>query len=83
MQLPTLAGMRSDLIEKVVDVTALSYPVMPYMNMHKYPIKIDQVDMGKISYPLTRLRSDTMRCKIMVPMANLSVSRPQTVYILL
>lgn len=83
MQLPALAGMRSDLIEKVVDVTAPSYPVLPYMNMHKYPIKIDQADLGRISYPSTRLRSDRMRCKIVLPMADPSVPKPQTVYIFL
>jgi hypothetical protein len=42
MHLPTLAGMMSDLIKKVVDVTVPSYLLLPYMNMHKYPIKIDQ-----------------------------------------
>ena len=83
MHLPTLEGMSSDLIEKVVDVTVPSYPVLPYMNMHKYPIKIDQADMGRMSDPSTHLRSDTMKCKVKLPTANPNVFRLRTVRIFL
>ncbi|KAI1571797.1 NAD-GH domain containing protein [Pyrenophora tritici-repentis] len=70
MYLPTLAGMRSDLIEKVVDVTVPSYPVLPYMNLHNYRIKIDHAAMRRISEPSTHLCSDTMKCTVKLPMAN-------------
>lgn len=83
MRLPTLAGMGSDQIQKLIDTTTPSYPVLPYMNMHKCPITIDQADMGRISYPSTHLRSDTMRCKIMLPTANPGVLGPQIVNIFL
>ncbi|KAG9185079.1 hypothetical protein G6011_03026 [Alternaria panax] len=79
MHLPTLAGMRSDLIEKVVDVTAPSNPVLPYMNMHKYPIKIDQDNMERRSDPSRQLPSNNMKCKVKLPMANMGVSKLWTV----
>ncbi|CAG5181765.1 uncharacterized protein ALTATR162_LOCUS9823 [Alternaria atra] len=81
MHLPTLAGMRSDLIEKVVNVTVPSYSGLPYMNMHKYPIKIDQADIGRISDPSTHLRSNTIKCKVKLPTANPGVFRLRTVRI--
>lgn len=83
MHLPTLAGMRSDLIEKVVDVTVPSYPVLPYMNMHKYPITIDQDNMERMSDLSTQLPSNTMKCKIKLPTANPGVSKLWTVRIYL
>jgi hypothetical protein len=70
MHLPTLAGMEPDLIDKVIDLTVPSHPVLPYMNMHRWPIKIDQADIGKKSLSRTHLRSNTMECKIKLPMTN-------------
>jgi hypothetical protein len=83
MHLPTLAGMKSDLIEKVVDVRVPSYPVLPYMNMHDYRIKIDHAAMGRRSEPSTRLCSDTMKCEVKLPMANPGAFKYQTVRIFL
>lgn len=76
MHLPTLAGMRFDLIDKVVDVTTFSYPVLPYMNMHQYPIKIDHADMSRMSYPSRHLRSNTMECKIKLLTEKIEDSAP-------
>jgi hypothetical protein len=67
MYLPTLAGMRSDLIEKVVDVTVPSYPVLPYMNLHDDRIKIDHAAMGRSLEPSTHLCSNTMKCEVDLP----------------
>ncbi|RYN63539.1 hypothetical protein AA0119_g13154 [Alternaria tenuissima] len=83
MHLPTLAGMRSDLIEKVVDITDPSHPVLPYMNMHKYPIKIDQDNVERTSNPSTQLPSNTMECKIQLRTANPGVFNLWTIRIYL
>jgi hypothetical protein len=53
----------SDELTLVYAVTVPSYPVLPYMNMHKYPIKIDQADMDRMSDPSTHLRSNTMKSR--------------------
>jgi hypothetical protein len=83
MHLPTLAGMQPDLIDKVIDLTVPSHPVLPYMNIHQSPIKIDQADMGRMSYTKTNLRSNTMECKIKLPMEDQDMLRSQTVRYLL
>jgi hypothetical protein len=51
------------------------------MNMHKYPVKIDQADIGRISDPSTHLRSNTIKCKVKLPTANPGVFRLRTVRI--
>src|SRR4051812_4972109 len=73
MHLPTLEGMRSDLIEKVVDVTVPSYPVLPYMNMYKYLIKIHQDDIGRMLNLLKQLLSNILKCKVTFLIVNLGV----------
>jgi hypothetical protein len=83
MHLPTLAGMQPDLIDKVIDLTVPSHPVLPYMNIHRSPIKIDQADMGRMSHAKTHLRSNRMECNIELPMVDQGMSRSQTVRIFL
>jgi hypothetical protein len=71
----------SDELSFVYAVTVPSYPALPYMNMHKYPIKIGQADMGRMSDPSTHLRSNTMKCKVKPPTAKPGVFRLRTVLI--
>jgi hypothetical protein len=75
--------MQPDLIDKVIDLTVPSHPVLPYMNIHRSPIKIDQADMGRMSHPKTHLRSNRMECNIKLPMVDRGMPRSQTVRIFL
>jgi hypothetical protein len=69
----------SDKLTLVYAVTVPSFPVLPHMDAHKYQIKIDQADMDRTSDASTHLRSNTMKCKIKLPTANLGVVRLRTV----
>ena len=70
-----------DELTLVYAVTVPSYPVLPYMNMHKYPIKIDRADMGTMLDPSTHLPPNMIKCKVKLTTANPDLFKLWTVHI--